>query len=261
MQTDAPKVPSPRQYRTQRTIARERFTKARRVEGSYARQLARVAKHVGDIVNGMAPKGIVTNVTELNNVLAKYAELLAPWARSVAARMISEVGQKDEQAWNAAAKELGRSLRNEIRSAPTGETTRNLLALEVDLITSLPREAAKRVHKLTLEALSTSERASEIATEIMKSGSVTRSRAMLIARTEVARTASTLTQARALHVGSEGYIWHSVGDSDVRPLHRKLNGKFIRWDAPPVAGENGELAHAGCIYNCRCWPEPVIPDE
>jgi hypothetical protein len=27
-----------------------------------------------------------------------------------------------------------------------------------------------------------------------------------------------------------------------------------------VAGEQGEHAHAGMIYNCRCYPEPVIPE-
>ncbi len=49
-----------------------------------------------------------------------------------------------------------------------------------------------RVVKVTFEA-----RASEIAKEIMRSGDVAKSRATLIARTEVARTARVLTQARA----------------------------------------------------------------
>ncbi|MFX5937705.1 phage head morphogenesis protein, partial [Acinetobacter baumannii] len=77
-----------------------------------------------------------------------------------------------------------------------------LLAEQVDLITSIPREAGQRVHELTLKGLEDSTRASEIAKEIMRSGEVAKSRAMLIARTEVSRTATSLTQARAQFVGS-----------------------------------------------------------
>jgi uncharacterized protein with gpF-like domain len=103
------------------------------------------------------------------------------------------------------------------------------------------------------------------------------SHARLIARTETARTASVLTEVRAKSVGSEGYIWRTSLDADVRPKigtpnfaklntlamgsHRKLEGTFHRWDDPPIASENGERAHPGQIYNCRCWPEPVLPDR
>lgn len=112
-----------------------------------------------------------------------------------------------------------------------------------------------------IEAMPGGVRASETAKEIERTGDVTRSRADLIARTETTRAATSMVEARARHVGSEGYIWRTVGDVDVREIHKKLEGKFVRWDSPPVAGENGERAHAGAIYNCRCWPEPVIPDS
>jgi len=92
----------------------------------------------------------------------------------------------------------------------------------------------------------------------MESGDVARSRALLIARTEVTRTATTLTQARAEHIGSEGYIWRTAGDGDVRPSHRAMNGKFVRWDSPPTL--DNLTGHAGCVPNCRCYAEPVIPD-
>ena len=131
---------------------------------------------------------------------------------------------------------------------------------QVTLITSLPTKAAERVHNLTIEALSNSTRASEVAKEILATGNVTESRANLIARTEVARTASLITESRAVHIGSEGYFWRTAGDSDVRHEHRLLSGKYIKWNDPPVASADGTRAHAGQIYNCRCWPEPVLPE-
>jgi SPP1 gp7 family putative phage head morphogenesis protein len=225
------------------------------------RQLRAVARQVGDLVKGFAPKGIVNDLLTLKQALERYGELLRPWAISVAARMTSEVASKDASAWAEAGRKMGRALSKEIANAPTGEVLRNIMAEQVDLITSLPRRAAERVHELTLRGITQGTRAEEIAAEILRTGKVTQSRAMTIARTEVTRTASALTMARATWVGSEGYVWRTAHDSDVRPLHKKLEGQFVKWDEPPVAGENGETAHAGMIYNCRCWMEPVLPDQ
>lgn len=244
-----------------RKRTRERWFRVRKAEVNYARQLREVAKQVGAIIDGFAPNGVITNITQLTHTLHRYGELLFPWAQAVAQSMVAEVDTRDFKAWTEHSKEMGIALRRELAKAPTGELLRGFLNEQVSLITSLPREAAERVHKLTLEGLTTAGRASEISEQILRSGEVTRARANTIARTEVSRTATGLVEARALYVGSEGYFWRSAGDVDVRPLHKKLNGKFFRWDAPPIAGEHGERAHPGGIYNCRCYPEVVIPDE
>lgn len=245
---------------TQRRLARQRFVRARIAEVAYRRQLSQVARHVGSVVKGFAPGGRIERMPELQETLRAYATILRPWARSVIARMQAEVSQRDLKAWKELTTEMGRNLRNEIASAPTGIEMKTLMELDVELITSLPLEAARRVHRLTQEGIINSTRASEIQMEILRTGQVTLGRAKTIARTEVARTASTLTEARATYIGSEGYFWRTSGDSDVRPEHRKLNGKFFRWDDPPVSGSRGERAHAGQIYNCRCYPDPVIPE-
>lgn len=171
--------------------------------------------------------------------------------------MIAEVARRDELAWAAIAKTMARALRQEIQSAPTGQLLRGYLDEQVHLITSLPLEAAQKVHEMTLAGQLTGERASTIAQRILNIGDVTASRARLIARTEVGRTASGLTQARAAHVGSEGYTWRTVHDHDVRPSHRKMEGKYVRWDAPPTL--DGLTGHAGALPNCRCYPEPIVP--
>lgn len=255
------KKPTTAEKRKQRKAIRERFLRARKAGKSYARQLRAVAKQVGTIVKGFAPKGIVRAPQTLANALERYSLLLNPWAKEVSQRMVEEVGKRDEFAWAQAGREVGRELKKEVAQAPTGVLMRSLMEEQVDLITSLPRKAAERVHTLTIEAMTTTAvRAKEIAREIERTGHVTESRAMLIARTEVARTASTMTQARAAFIGSEGYIWRTVGDSDVRPLHKKMEGKFVRWDSPPQMEPNLGRYHAGQGPNCRCYPEVVIPD-
>ncbi|AIO23380.1 phage head morphogenesis protein [Burkholderia cepacia] len=176
--------------------------------------------------------------------------------------MLADLNRRDEQAWMQNAQDMSHALRDELRRAPTGETMRALMAEQVGLIKSIPLDAAERVHRLTIEALEDSTRASEISKMIQASGSVAKSRADLIARTEVGRTATTLTEARALHVGSPGYFWRTSDDSDVREDHRILEGRFITWDNPPIADRRtGRRAHAGCIYGCRCYPEVVFPKD
>lgn len=174
--------------------------------------------------------------------------------------MLADVNRRNERTWFEVSKEMGRALRMEIAYAPTGQVFTMLLADQVDLIKSIPLEAAQRVHELTTEGLVTGERAKTIAAEIMRTEQVSASKAMTIARTEVARASSTLTEARATFIGSEGYIWRTSGDGDVRPTHRAMNGKFVPWNKPPVTDKGLAPYHAGCGPNCRCYPDPVIPD-
>lgn len=238
---------------------RRAFAKVRRTEHQYSRQLRQVARHVGEIIDGF-PVGNLDVLPALTKALNDYAKLLEPWAQSVAGRMIADVSRRDSKAWEKYSADMGRALRLEIETAPTGLAMREMLAEQVVLITSLPVEAGQRVHDLTIEGLIGGGRAKEIAAEIMRSGEVTKSRANLIARTEVARTASSLTMARAAHVGSVAYVWRTSEDSDVRKEHRKLDGKVIQWDAPPIAGPKGQRYHAGMGPNCRCYPEPIVPE-
>lgn len=237
---------------------RSRFARVRRAENEYARALRRVAAQVGELVRGMTPAELTTP-GYVSGVLGQYANVIKGWARSTSARMLADVNRRDEAAWAEMSRGMGRALRSEIKTAPTGEVLRDLLDEQVTLIQSLPIEAAQRVHALTLRGLEDSTRADEVADAIMRTGHVTRSRAQLIARTEVARTASLLVEARATHVGSEGYIWRTVRDRDVRRSHAEMKGRFVRWDETPELSD-GTVTHAGQIYNCRCWPEPVVQD-
>lgn len=238
---------------------RLRFTRASAAERQYVSQLRKVARVIGGLVDGFDLDDL-SAVATLQDALNRYSTILRPWARATAGRMLAEVSRKDTRVWASLARTMGRTLRKEIESAPTGIVLRGLMDEQVALITSLPIDAGRRVHELALRSLSTSERPGVIAKEIERSGEVAASRATLIARTEVGRASTNLTAARAQYVGSTHFVWRSAGDSDVRPLHKELNGKAFRWDEPPVAGERGERSLPGAIYNCRCYPEPILPE-
>lgn len=239
--------------------AKELFAQARRAETSYATSLRKIARIIGMIVRDLANDS-PHYVAEITRALRAYAEALTPWARAAAGRMVAEVAARDKRAWFAVSKTIGRELRREIESTPLGELTRKIQQEQVTLITSLPLEAAERVQALALEAYETGGRFPSIAEAILKTEAVTKARATLIARTEVAKAGTAITEARALHIGSTQYIWRTVGDLNVRPDHQKLNGKAFEWARPPIAdARTGARAHAGAIYNCRCVCEPIIP--
>lgn len=218
--------------------------------------MIQVAKHVGTFISGFS----LDDPQELPNVmtlLRAYAETIAPWAERTAKQMIEEANQRDIAAWKATSSELSKEVNRTIMNTPIGDVFKDLMAEQVTLIKSIPLEAAARLHDLTIKGFEDSTRASEIQKEIMRSGQVAAGRAKTIARTEVARTSSLFTQARAESVGSQGYIWRTSDDSTVRPSHKKMNGKFVKWDEPPTL--DGMTGNAGCLVNCRCWAEVVIP--
>jgi SPP1 gp7 family putative phage head morphogenesis protein len=198
----------------------------------------------------------------MQRLLDRYAEALTPWAERISMRMLLEVDERDREAWRTLGNAISHGMANLIQRTPVGTAMKKLLDEQVTIITSLPTEAGKRVHELTLKGLEDSTRAREISKEIERTGDVTESRAILIARTEVARTSSVLIETRAQAAGLTHYIWRTAHDGTVRPGHKAMEGKVCEWANPPAVVENGKIMHfhAGQIWNCRCYPEPIIID-
>lgn len=251
------------------------FQRVRNAERDYGRRLRQLARNIETLVRSYVEAhrdeaeiqqvlGGYTGVGDLAGLAAmldRYSALIDPWAQSVALRFVVEVARRDETAWATYAKTMSRALQQEVQSAPTGEMLRRALAEQVALIKSIPEDAAKRVHDIAVGNLYGGERFGGMIDVIMDQGRVSRNKATLIARTETARVSSMLTEVRAKHVGSEGYIWHTVKDRRVRDSHRKMDGRFIRWDDPPVVDLGVPPYHAGQIWNCRCFAEPIMPDR
>ena len=237
---------------------RKAWERVRATEIQLLRKMRQITKHIGHMVSNFPQAGLNAPETDdLTNMLDRYGSLLEPWARNQGDKMVAEIAKRDEQAWFKNSKRMAKLLRTEIATAPTGFVLQAASQRVASLITSLPIEAAQRIRNLTLEARASGTRPNDLIIAIQASGNVTTSRARLIARTEVARTASLLTQARAEHVGSTHYRWATVRDGDVRKSHKEMEGKIIAWVDPPTLSD-GTVCHAGQIYNCRCFPEPIF---
>lgn len=230
------------------------------MQRQYEKQLKGIAKHIDELVRRFEGAA-ESRMPSLVDLLRAYADGLKPWAMRVGARMIAGVDNREREAWRATGNAISAAMHQTLHKTPAGGRAKSLLAEQVDLITSLPLEAAERVHHLTVKGLESAVRSPAIAGEIMRTGEVTRSRAILIARTEIGRTQVSLLQARCEAIGSTHYIWRTAEDGDVRPGHKAMEGKVCSWESPPAVNENGRVMHhhPGAIWNCRCWSEPVIP--
>jgi SPP1 gp7 family putative phage head morphogenesis protein len=252
----------PRRTRHRRRADAGEWAEARKAEAAFARKLRSLARRCGELASTIFDsEDFQSSAQRLSYQLQNYGRTITPWAQALAKRMVEEVARRDRRIWAKRGKAIGRALHHEIENAPTGWALQQSIAATASLITSLPLEAAVRVNDIAIKAMVSSQRADVLAQEILNTGHVTKSRANLIARTQTSTCASELVKVRAEHLGSEGYIWRTAQDADVRERHKHLEGTFHRWDTPPIAGERGERAHAGQIYNCRCWPEVVLPDE
>lgn len=237
--------------------ARKGQPKTASAERQYAKQLRKVARHVGDIISAFPPGDPAVDGT-ISAILRQYSDTINGWAIETATIMLRQVEKAEAAVWFERSVQMGDELRRVIQRTPIGDLLATRLAEQVVLIKSLPTEAAQRVHNWTLVGIEDSSRSTDMIDAIQRSGPVTANRAKLIARTEVARTASLLTETRARAVGSKGYIWRTSRDSDVRDSHAKMEGQYVEWDNPPTLSD-GTTTHAGQIYNCRCYPEVVVP--
>jgi hypothetical protein len=191
--------------------------------------------------------------------------------------MLNEVNRRNVTAWRAYTEEMGSLLRKELATTPVGDIMQDLLAEQVDLITSLPWDMARQVQETSMEALETSARYPERTAEIEEALARAHpdatqawivNRATLIARTETARAASVLVEARSKYIGANSYVWKTAGDWKVRPSHRACanedregmgRGVYL-WSKPPLSDPPDHHSHPGQIWNCRCVALPILPE-
>jgi len=230
-----------------------KWSSPRAAELSYARRLKGVAGRIRQIVTGSG------DPARKQALLRKYAETIGPWAEASAAQMAAEVDRRNFQVWQRAAGRISAGLRRQLATAVDGATLGDVIRRNAKRIKDLPLGAADKIGDLAAKAMTSGMRAETLTSRIAELADSGEMRAKGIARTEVSKASTALTRVRAASVGSEGYIWRTARDGDVRDSHAHMEGQFVRWDDPRRL--DGMSGHAGEFPNCRCYPEPVIPRD
>lgn len=189
---------------------------------------------------------------------------------SAVRRMVTPIAVQNMRTWRTAAKKATRNpylYRLLMREINQGLKSDIEIQIEenANLIKTLPTDVAKKVTKDISDMALKGMRASEIAKVIREqTDKYSRASAKLIARTEVSKTTAALTKARCDNLDLHWYVWRTMEDGDkVRKSHRIMEGVLVNWNEPPspeaLAGEKSVgNYHAGNIWNCRCYSEPLI---
>lgn len=231
-------------------------------ERAYLRTLLKVCSAIEKFIDGFdePAEEWEPDFTGMIQALLGYADILKPWARAQAARMLDDVVARDMHVWRAQSETIARGLRRQLASAEWGRLYHERLEQNAKLITSLPREAAERIQAIALESRIAGWTRRYTTEEIAKVAPMSVARARMIARTEVSRVGTEITRARAVSIGSTHFRWRTTGDINVRPSHAKLDKQVFRWDEPPMTDAPDIHALPGCVFNCRCVAMAVLPD-
>lgn len=189
---------------------------------------------------------------------------------SAVKRMVTPLEEINARTWREAARKSTRSnflyslLIEELKQGKKVIIDDQVLQ-NANLIKTLPNDVAQKVIKNIEEEALKGKRARSIEKIIsQETDKHSRASARLIARTEVSKTQSALTQVRAQTLDLQWYVWRTALDgSRVRPSHRLMEGVLVNWHDPPspeqLAGEkNVGYYHAGNVWNCRCYSDPLL---
>lgn len=244
----------------------KKFQIPRVIERSYARAINR-------LMQGLK--------RELAHVTSPFfiADALRRLARSptfrkaceqVARNMATHLFENGHKTWRAAAAGGSRgrmvynALKRELSSPQIASQYQGIISKNAELIRTMPLDIADRVTHKVAKAAEAGRRPESMIEDILKEyPHMTETHARLIARTETSKASTALTQVRAAETGLEWYVWRTCVDSRVRSAHEHMEGVLVPWsDAPAPEALNREKSqgyyHAGNIYNCRCYPEPLI---
>lgn len=240
------------------------------VEKEYLNALLKLVKIFKKIANssGSDQQKYIDSMNNFQNSM-QYEKFI----NSAVKRMVLPLDVGNQRTWREAAKKatkgkfLYRLLMDELKQG-TGQIIQKQVMENVLLIKTLPNDVAQKVVSDIAENALKGARAESTEKIIRdKTDQHARASARLIARTETAKTMSALTKARCEQLGLRWYIWRTALDGTrVRLSHRTMEGVLVNWNNPPAPEELvGEKSaghyHAGNIWNCRCYSEPVLELE
>jgi SPP1 gp7 family putative phage head morphogenesis protein len=129
----------------------------------------------------------------------------------------------------------------------------------LELIRSMDRKMIAELRDVLEQAEREAMRVEQVRALIQERFDVAKSHADLIARDQVLKLSSAITEYRQVSAGITSYEWSTSSDERVRPDHAELDGTIQRWDSPPIQDQRtGERAHPGGGIQCRCVAIAVI---
>lgn len=204
-----------------------------------------VSKNIGDAWFGEAVKKLKDKVSSAVDAIAEKLAIKTVNAQKK---------QADDQLVLILEKMTGVHLKGLFRDEDLKQVVEEAIAANVALIKSIPSRYADQIESTILRGLQEGRRAEQIKQDIAAIGQSTDDRAMLIARDQLGKINSRVSQVRQQKLGITHYTWETSHDERVRSSHRARNGERFSWSEPPPDG------HPGQPIRCRCVAIPDFTD-
>lgn len=211
-------------------------------------------QQIGDSQNIQVSDGILDIfLSAVSAIRSKMNGVVDTIALDLARRVVEQnKANTDKQLALIIYNSTGIDLSSLMGSEDLAEAVAEAIAANVALIKSIPAQHLDQVEKIVLNGLQSGQRAESLIKDIKALGSKNEKRAALIARDQVGKITSRLTQIRQQKMGITHYYWSTSQDERVRHIHRARNGKLFAWNSPPDDG------HPGIPIRCRCVAIPYI---
>ncbi len=248
----------------------DRWRRLRSVEYEFRNSLLKICKLFNKIATS-TQQDQQAYINAMNNF--QNSDEYNRFIGSAVKRMVTGLYQSNSNTWREAARKATKgkmlygALMEELRKGDS-RIMQDQIVENINLIKTLPNDVATKVVKDITEATLKGKRASEIEKIIrVQTDKHSRASARLIARTEVSKTTTALTKQRSEQLDLHWYVWRTALDGDrVRKSHRNMEDVLVNWNNPPspealVGEKDVGNYHAGNIWNCRCYPEPLLDVE
>lgn len=215
-------------------------------------------------------KNIELNLDSWVDSVDEIFTALKVWGIAKASEMLSVITLKASQIGDWNEKEFKRSIKTVVGVDPISKNQGYQTLIQswakenATLISSIQSTLLDDVAGVTQRGMSAGKSINDISKEIKDRYGVTKSRARLIARTEVGKLNGNLSKYRNEELGIKTYFWATSNDEKVRDSHRALNGKLCRWDDDSVYSEDngkswkkrtGKMFRGKPGDDFQCFPE------
>lgn len=207
---------------------------------------------------------------ELMKVAQELEKKLAAYGLYDAVEKIGRLTKSTSlREWKRAVKEtLGIDLLDDYYKGDFYEQAlRRWVDENVQKIKTIPNDSLDSMRQIILDGYKKGRSIRDISTDIQKEYNVSKHKAQMFARDQVATLNAQITKLQQQDAGCNRYRWSTSHDARVRDCHRSLDGKTFSWDEPPEmwyetkkSGKvyTGRCCHPGEDYCCRCVAIPVF---
>ena len=139
------------------------------------------------------------------------------------------------------------------------------------LIKTIPEQLLYRAESAVYDAIRSGESPASLSNNLQKVFNITKNRAKIIARDQIAKLNGNLTRARNLALGITQYQWLTSRDERVRHSHEVLESKICSWNNDTLYKNEpnssswkkrtsiaGVTKHPGQDIMCRCTSLAII---